>query len=386
MAGLSALDETRLREALALAEDSVGLSEPNPRVGCVLGDAAGRVLGRGFTQQAGGPHAEVMAMREAQAAGADLRGATAWVTLEPCAHHGRTPPCADALLRVGVGRVVVAIGDPFPHVDGAGIARLRAAGVVVDLAPPESDIARAARALNVGFFSRMERARPWVRLKAAVSLDGRMALPDGRSQWITGEAARVDAHAWRRRAGAIVTGVGTVVADDPRLDVRLVPTQVQPLRVVLDPRLRTPPTSRTLQPPGEVLLAHREDAAMPASLGLPGVTGLPLPARDEGLDLPALLAALAARQVNEVHLEGGPRFNAAWLRSGLVDELLVYIAPVLLGPGLPLAASVVLGSLDDAARWASVEVQTCGADLRWRLQPAVSARLTASPTEAGDGA
>jgi diaminohydroxyphosphoribosylaminopyrimidine deaminase/5-amino-6-(5-phosphoribosylamino)uracil reductase len=217
-------------------------------VGCVLGRADGSVLGRGATQQAGGPHAEVMALRDAAAAGHSVQGATAWVTLEPCAHHGRTPPCCDALIAAGLARVVVAIGDPFAQVAGAGLARLRAAGIEVVMA--DADIAQAAREINIGFFSRIERGRPWVRMKIAASLDGRTALPNGVSQWITGEPARTDGHAWRRRAAAVLTGIGTVLEDDPRLDVRLVPTPAQPLRVVVDSRLETPPAARLLQPPG----------------------------------------------------------------------------------------------------------------------------------------
>lgn len=365
---LSSLDIERLQGALALAEHAVGLSEPNPRVGCVIGRDDGAVLGQGYTQEAGGAHAEVMALREASAAGHGLAGATAWVTLEPCAHHGRTPPCADALVRAGIARVVVATGDPYPAVAGAGIARLRAAGIRVDMA--DGPIARAARDLNIGFFSRIERGRPWVRLKAAITLDGRMALADGRSQWITGEAARVDAHRWRRRAGASVTGVGTVVADDPRLDVRLVPTQVQPLRVVLDPGLRTPTTARVLQPPGTALLVCDERRAS-ARTGLdlpPDVDVLGLPCTALGLDLPHLLTWLADRQVNELHLEGGPRLNARWLSQGLVDELLVYIAPRLMGPGLPLADLPPLAQLADSLDWRAAEpAEPVGHDLRWRL-------------------
>lgn len=363
---LTPLDIARLQEALALAADAIGVSEPNPRVGCILGRDDGTVLGRGHTQHAGGAHAEVMALRDAAAAGHSVAGATAWVTLEPCAHHGRTPPCADALVHAGLARVVVAVGDPYPRVAGAGLARLRAAGIRVDVA--EGPIAQAARDLNIGFFSRIERGRPWVRLKAAITLDGRMALPDGRSQWITGEAARVDAHRWRRRAGAIVTGVGTVQADNPRLDVRLVPTQVQPLRVVLDPRLRTPPGASVLQPPGRALLVCGEHLPVPAAHQAAGVDVLGLPVSDHGLDLQRLLAWLAAQQVNELHLEGGPRFNAHWLTQRLVDELLIYVAPRLIGPGRPLADLPLLPELADSLNWqALAPAEPVGADLRWRL-------------------
>ncbi|HEX7439984.1 MAG TPA: bifunctional diaminohydroxyphosphoribosylaminopyrimidine deaminase/5-amino-6-(5-phosphoribosylamino)uracil reductase RibD, partial [Caldimonas sp.] len=232
-----------MREALRLAALAIGVCEPNPRVGCVIVAADGRVIGRGHTQQSGSAHAEVMALRDAAAHGESVRGATAHVTLEPCSHHGRTPPCSEALIAAGVGRVVMAIEDPNPLVSGAGAAQLRAAGIAVEVGPRADE----ARELNIGFFSRMQRGRPWVRLKAAVSLDGRTALPNGASQWITGAQARADGHAFRKRAGAILTGVGTVLDDDPRLDVRLVPTTNQPLRVVVDSRLDMPLTARVLQ-------------------------------------------------------------------------------------------------------------------------------------------
>ena len=228
-----ALDRERLLQALVLAEGAFGVTEPNPRVGCLVGSRDGTIFGSGATQKAGGPHAEVMALRQAVQQGHDLRGATVWVTLEPCAHQGRTPPCCDALIEARVGRVVVGARDPFPAVNGAGLQRLRAAGVTVDMAD-DDDIAAACRDVNIGFFSRMERGRPWVRLKIAASLDGKTALSNGQSQWITGPEARKDGHAWRRRASAVLTGIGTVLADNPRLDVRLVPTEAQPMRVILD--------------------------------------------------------------------------------------------------------------------------------------------------------
>ena len=250
---LSPTDQAQLQRAITLAQSSIGLSDPNPRVGCVIHGASGQLAGEGFTQQAGGPHAEVMALRQAAAAGIALAGGTAWVSLEPCAHHGRTPPCADALVDAGLARVVVATTDPFAQVAGQGIARLRAAGITVDLAEAGA-ITRAAHDLNIGFFSRVLRGRPWLRMKMAASLDGRTALADGSSQWITGEAARADGQAWRRRAGAVLTGIGTVRDDDPRLDVRLAPTVHQPLRVVLDSNFATPPSARLLAPPGRTLV------------------------------------------------------------------------------------------------------------------------------------
>lgn len=372
---LTPLDGDRLREALALAEQSIGLSDPNPRVGCIIRREDGTLLGRGYTQEAGGPHAEIVALRDAKSAGGDVRGATAWVTLEPCAHHGRTPPCCDALIAAGVARVVVAVGDPSPLVAGGGLARLRAAGIDVSMA--DEQLARAARELNVGFFSRIERGRPWVRMKVAISLDGRTALQNGVSQWITGEAARADGHAWRRRAGAILTGVGTVLADNPRLDVRLVPTRLQPLRVVLDSTLRMPTGARLLLPPGKSLIVGgKGEPERRAALEAQGAEVLLLPDRAGRADIDALLVLLAAREVNEAHVEAGPTLNGALLAGGLVDELLVYQAPLLIGPGHTLATLPALTRLLDAPRFRIAEVAPCGGDLRLRLTREPSTFLT----------
>jgi len=361
---LSDADQAWLLRAVALAEGAIGLSDPNPRVGCVLHTASGQLAGEGFTQQAGGPHAEVMAMRDAAARGAPLAGGTAWVSLEPCAHHGRTPPCADALIAAGLARVVVALGDPYPQVAGRGIQRLRDAGVVVDLAPA-GPARQSAQALNIGFLSRVQRGRPWLRLKVAASLDGRTALPDGRSQWITGADARRDGHAWRRRAGAVLTGIGTVLADDPQLDVRLVPTQRQPLRVVVDSAFATPPTARLLQVPGRVLVvgAQAQPERMSA-LRAAGAELLLLPGADGRVDLPGLLQRLAADGVSELHVEAGAVLNAALLVADLVDELLVYTAPKLLGPGAGMAALPALPALDQALAFDFTDCQQVGGDLR----------------------
>ena len=377
---MTPLDRERLAQALTLAEASFGLTDPNPRVGCVIGLPDGTVLGRGATQQAGGAHAEVMALRDAQAQGANVHGATAWVTLEPCAHHGRTPPCCDALLAAGLARVVVALRDPFPQVAGAGTARLRAAGVEVVLANEAgaSDISAAARDINIGFFSRVVRGLPWVRMKIAASLDGRTALANGASQWITGPEARADGHAWRRRASAVLTGIGTVLEDDPMLDVRAVPTARQPMCVVVDSRLQTPPTARLLQPPADpgsrsVLVCAAEDhAERRAALQAQGAEVL-LQAADAAaggkVDLHALLRTLAMRGVNELHVEAGHKLNASLLRGGLVDELLVYLAPKLLGLGREMAAFGPLTSLDDALNFQFIDTSTTGADLRLRARP-----------------
>jgi diaminohydroxyphosphoribosylaminopyrimidine deaminase/5-amino-6-(5-phosphoribosylamino)uracil reductase len=369
---LRALDSQRLQQALDLAETAFGVTEPNPRVGCVIGLDNGRVLGTGATQQAGGPHAEVMALRAAQAAGQGVRGATAWVTLEPCAHHGRTPPCCDALIEAGIARVVVAVGDPYTAVNGLGIARLLAAGVDVVMA--DAALADAAREINIGFFSRVQRGRPWVRMKIAASLDGRTALPNGASQWITGEAARADGHAWRRRASAVLTGIGTALADNPRLDVRAVPTVLQPLRVVVDAQLRLPPTARLLDPPGRgvIVCCAQASAERAAALQARGAEVLELPAsppQPSRVNLAALMQALAARGVNELHVEAGRGLNAALLQAGLVDELLVYIAPQLLGPGLDMAAIGPLQELASAFHFRFMDVQLVGADLRLRARP-----------------
>jgi len=365
---LSDLDRQSLQECLALARQAVGLSDPNPRVGCVIAAADGHVLARGYTQQAGGPHAEAVALAAASAAGHELRGATAWVSLEPCAHHGRTPPCSDALIEAGIARVVVAAVDPNPLVAGQGIARLRTAGISVDLA--ERDTARAARELNIGFFSRMQRGRPWVRMKIAASLDGRTALDNGASQWITSAEARADGHAWRQRASAVLTGIGTVLEDNPRLDVRLVATARQPLRVIVDSRLQTPADARILDAPGEVLIyTAAGDATREAALRGRGAALVPMAADHGKVDLAALLADLAQRGINELHVEAGHKLNASLLREGLVDELLVYLAPKLLGIGREMAAFGPLSTLAEALEFEFTQVDRIGSDLRILARP-----------------
>lgn len=381
---LSPQDQALLRRAVALAEGAIGLSDPNPRVGCVLHDAQGRLIGEGHTQQAGGPHAEVVALRAAQAAGHPTAGGTAWVSLEPCAHHGRTPPCADALAAAGLARVVVAMADPFPQVAGQGVARLRAAGVQVDLAgADEHDIVAAAQALNIGFLSRVLRGRPWVRMKIAASLDGRTALPDGRSQWITGEAARADGQAWRRRASAVLTGIGTVRDDDPRLDVRAWPTARQPTRIVLDSAFRTPPTARVLAPPGVcVVIGCQAHEARMAALRQAGAVLHLLPGEGRGIDLQTLWAHEALREVNELHVEAGATLSGALWRSGGVDELLVYLAPKLLGPGRAMLDLPELPGLDAAPALSLVAHHAVGDDLVLRLQAAGAARFLGTPTPA----
>jgi diaminohydroxyphosphoribosylaminopyrimidine deaminase/5-amino-6-(5-phosphoribosylamino)uracil reductase len=360
----SAQDRDAMAQALRLAELAVGLSEPNPRVGCVLVGEGWRA--EGHTQAAGDAHAEVMALRAARAAGRDPRGATAYVSLEPCAHHGRTPPCCDALIEAGIARVVAAIADPNPLVGGQGLTRLAAAGIATDVGLG----ADAARELNLGFLSRIVRGRPWVRMKIAASLDGRTALSDGTSQWITGEAARADGHAWRRRAGALLTGVGTVREDDPRLDVRLVPTAKQPLRVVVDSRLESPPAARIFEPPGAVLVyAAEPDAERVERLRGRGAEVALAPGAGGKVDLAAMLADLARRGINELHVEAGHKLNGSLLRENLVDELLVYLAPKLIGAGREMAVFGPLSQLADALPFEFIDVERMGADLRLRARP-----------------
>ncbi len=367
-----------MAHALRLAERGLCTTQPNPRVGCVIAHGE-EVVGVGWHQRAGEPHAEVFALREA---GARARGATAYVTLEPCAHQGRTPPCAEALVAAGVARVVVAVEDPFAQVDGRGIARLRAAGIAVDVGL----MREAARELNLGFFSRIERGRPWVRVKLAMSLDGRTALANGESKWITGEAARADVQRWRARSSAILTGSGTVLADNPRLTVRLPLAPLSPdavggegwgegaalapLRVVLDRHLRTPAGSHVLAGSAPTLLLHGAGA----SCGEDRFAAVELAAvaqQGDALDLHAVLALLAARDVNELHVEAGPTLCGALLAAGLVDELLLYIAPLLLGDAArPLLQLPTLA--DMAARWQLrvLDQRQLGPDWRLRLRPA----------------
>ena len=362
-------DSAAMRLALDCAQHGIGLSEPNPRVGCVIVGRDGRELARGHTREAGGPHAEIVALRAARDAGRDVRGASGFGTLEPCAHHGRTPPCCDALVEAGVGRVITAIVDPNPRVAGRGFERLRSAGIAVEVLDG-SAFADAARELNIGFFSRMQRGLPWVRMKIAASLDGRTALDDGRSQWITGVAARADGHAWRRRAGAVLTGVGTVLEDDPRLDVRLVETARQPLRIVVDSRLETPPDARIVAPPGKVLIYAAADTGPRAdALRDRGVQITALPGAGGKVDLAAMLRDLAAREINELHVEAGHKLNGSFVREGLVDELLVYLAPKLIGAGRGMAAVGPLANLADAPALAYTGIEHIGDDLRIMARP-----------------
>lgn len=362
MTAFTALDHLHMARALRLAERALFTARPNPMVGCVLAHAE-TVVGEGWHQRTGGPHAEVFALR---AAGERARGATAYVTLEPCAHHGRTPPCALALIQAGVSRVVAAMRDPFPQVDGGGFVLLREAGIEV----AEGLMAAQARELNHGFLSRIERGRPWLRVKLATSLDGRTAMADGSSKWITGEAARHDVQRWRARAGAILTGAGTVLADDPMLTVRLrePAERVPPLRVVLDARLRSLECARVREGGAPTLYLH--DAAVSAPDAADAAFAS-VPCRDGRLDLHAVLALLAARGINEVHTEAGATLAGALLEAGLVDELLLYQAPTLLGEhGLPLLSGLGIHAMAQQRRMRVIDQRMVGEDLRLLLRGA----------------
>ena len=347
------LDHAMMRRALELAAKGLYTTTPNPRVGCVI-VKGGKVVGEGWHEKAGGPHAEIVALEKAGAAAA---GATLYVNLEPCNHHGRTPPCVDAILKAGVKRVVAAMRDPNPQARGGGE---RLAGFEHGLLEDE------ARELNIGFVSRVTRGRPWVRMKIAATLDGRTALPDGRSQWITGEEARRDGHRWRARACAILTGIGTVKADDPRLSVREVQTPRQPLRVVVDSRMEIPPSARILT--GEKILIFSGQAG---NVGGAEVVALPNP--NGKVDLPKMLEELARRGINELHVEAGFRLNGSLVREGCVDEFLVYLNPSFLGD----AAQGMLDlpgveSLDRRPKLRLLSAERVGDDLRIIARPAAS--------------
>jgi diaminohydroxyphosphoribosylaminopyrimidine deaminase/5-amino-6-(5-phosphoribosylamino)uracil reductase len=348
-----------MRAALAEAARAPYSTAPNPRVGCVI-VKDGTVLGRGCTQQLGGNHAEIEAWNDAQAKGFDIRGASVFVTLEPCSHFGRTPPCADALVRAGVAKVVMAMEDPNPLVGGQGAARLRAAGIEV-----VSDIlADEAREMNIGFFSRMQRGKPWVRMKAAASLDGKTALHNGKSQWITSGAARDDGHRWRARACAVLTGIGTVSEDDPQLNVRAVDTPRQPRRIVVDSRLQIRPQARILEGGGTWVVAARSDPEKEAQLRERGAEIILLPNASGKVDLPALMLELGKRQINELHVEAGRKLNGSLIREGCVDELLLYLAPSLLGDAQGLFELPALASLEEKQSLAFHEIKQIGPDLR----------------------
>ena len=376
----SAADHAFMAHALQLARRGLYSTSPNPRVGCVI-VRDGRVIGEGWHERAGLPHAEAAAIAAIVGAGDTAKGdrggvargghgevaqgATAYVTLEPCSHFGRTPPCADALIAAGVARVVAAMQDPNPLVAGQGLARLAAAGIEVASGLLQVE----ATDLNVGFVSRMTRGRPWLRLKVAASLDGKTALNNGVSQWITGPAARRDAHAWRARSCAVLTGIGTVKDDNPRLTVREVQTTRQPLKVVIDSRLETPPDAAVLEGGKVLIAAAQDDAVRGAALRARGAEIVLLPNARGKVALGDLLLELGRRGINEVLAEAGTRLNGSLLREGCVDELLIYQAPILLGDSARgMFGLAELTNLAGARRLDIIERRAVGADFRIRAR------------------
>jgi diaminohydroxyphosphoribosylaminopyrimidine deaminase/5-amino-6-(5-phosphoribosylamino)uracil reductase len=364
--------------SLIQAQKAVQLSPPNPAVGCVLVAPSGKIIAQGHTQAVGGAHAEVMALRDAADKGESTVGATAYVTLEPCSHFGRTPPCCNALIEAKVAKVVIALLDPNPLVSGKGVELLQKAGIEVEVLPVNHPQALAAKELMIGFFSRMVRKTPWVRVKIAASLDGKTALTNGQSQWITSSEARDDGHAWRARAGAILTGIGTVLADDPRLDVRTAPTQRQPHLVIVDSALRTPVTaqlfatnniaSQATNTParGIFIYTNSDDLAKKKALEECGATVIVLSDSDVlgKVNLRAMLNDLAKREINELHVEAGAKLNGALITSGLVDEFLIYMAPKLLGDGRGMVDFWPLADLNQALPMDYVSVDKVGTDVR----------------------
>lgn len=353
----SAADHEFMGQALALAGRGLYTSTPNPRVGCVV-VSEGAVVGTGWHEKAGLEHAEVLALK---AAGERARGAALYLNLEPCSHHGRTPPCVDAVIAAGIRRMVAAVQDPNPKVAGSGFAKLRAAGIAVEQGLREEE----ARELNVGFFARMRRGRPWVRMKIAASLDGRTALANGKSQWITGEAARADGHRWRARACAVLTGFGTVRDDDPRLNVRGIDTPRQPLKVVVDSKFETSPGARLLKEGKTLVVGAVNDPEKIAALQAAGAETVVIPNERGKVELFKLMQELARRELNEIHVEAGTKLNGSLLQAGVVDELLVYLAPSLIGDsGRGMFSLPELTELSQAPALKIREIERFGTDVR----------------------
>jgi diaminohydroxyphosphoribosylaminopyrimidine deaminase/5-amino-6-(5-phosphoribosylamino)uracil reductase len=352
----NAADHDHMARALELAARGLNTTTPNPRVGAVV-VKDGRVVGEGWHRRAGEPHAEIVALAQA---GGEARGATIYLTLEPCSHFGRTPPCVRALIDARIARVVAAMEDPNPRVNGQGLAQLRDAGIDVRCGLLQAE----ARALNLGFVSRMARGLPWVRMKVAASLDGRTALRNGRSQWITGEQARVDGHAWRARACAILTGIGTVRDDDPQMNVRLVDTDRQPLKVLVDSRLEVDLEAKMLRAGRVLVVCAIDNPGKEGELRDRGCEILKLANASGKVDLPALLRELAAREVNELHVEAGFRLNGSLLREDCVDELLVYLAPSLLGDAVGMFDLPPLEDLELRRKLGIASLDRIGDDVR----------------------
>jgi len=360
-------DKTFMLEALSLAIQARGVSDPNPRVGCVI-VKNNQIIGQGFTQVYGSHHAEIMALQDARQQGNDLQGATVYVTLEPCCHHGKTPPCSNALIEANVAKVVIATLDPNPLVSGQGVAQLQAQGIEVQTGLLELQ----AMMQNLGFMKRMRDGSPWVRLKMASSLDGVTALPNGKSQWITSEAARADGHQWRSQANILLTGIGTVLADNPQLNVRGVPIMKQPLRAIIDSKLDIPLDAHILHNGATIIYCASSESSPSrekrAALSDLNVQVIELPNPHGKVDLPGVMKHLAANyEANEVHVEAGFKLNGSLIREECVDELLLYVAPQLLGTGSGLANIDPLESLPNQNAWEFIDQQCIGTDLRLRL-------------------
>jgi len=365
----TATDHQHMQRALSLAKEALYITSPNPRVGCVIVGPTGEIWGEGHTQMAGGDHAEVMALKDAKATGYDVQESTVYVTLEPCSHTGRTPPCTNALISAGVKRVIASLEDPNPLVSGSGVKALRQAGVQVDVGL----MAEQSALMNEGFIKRMKTGLPFVRLKIASSLDGVTALSNGKSQWITGLEARADGHAWRARACAVLTGIGTVLSDNPRLNVRGIHTPRQPKAVIIDAKLETPLTAAIFNETSREVLIYCA-TSVPAnkdSLERKGATVIQIPDKmDNGhVDLKAMLLDLAKRQINEVHIESGAGLNGNFIKEGLVDEFLIYQAPKIIGPGRGWTLWQPLENLEDSKHLSFIESKLLGKDLFTRLRP-----------------
>ena len=356
-------DERWMRQALTLAESVMYITSPNPRVACLV-VRDGQLLAAGATQKAGGPHAEVMALRQAAERGVDVAGSTIYVTLEPCSHFGRTPPCVDALIAARPARVVVAMQDPNPLVGGRGVSKLRAAGIAVTTMVCGAE----ALALNPGFVARMTRRTPWVWLKLAASLDGRIALPNGQSKWITGPAARADGHHWRARSCVVLTGSGTVKADDPQMNVRHVDTVRAPVKAIIDTRFEIDENARIFDGTRTWVFTCRNNPDKAARLAVRNVQVIEMPADGAGVDLRAVMHWLGRHEINEVHVEAGSRLSGALLQAQCVDELLVYAAPVLLGEGMGMVCLPGMTNLSEAQRFQFIDTQSVAPDLRLRAR------------------
>ena len=358
-----------MQRALSLAKDALYITSPNPRVGCVIVGPTGEIMGQGHTQMVGGSHAEVMALKDATANGYGAQDSTVYVTLEPCSHTGRTPPCTNALISAGVKRVITSLEDPNPLVSGTGIKALRQAGIQVDVGL----MAEQSALLNEGFIKRMKSGLPFVRLKIASTLDGVTALSNGKSQWITGLEARADGHAWRARACAVLTGIGTVLSDNPRLNFRGLHTPRQPKAVIIDAKLETPEISALFNETSREVLIYcaTSDTAKRDCLERKGAKVIQIPDKMEPghVDLKAMLLDLAKRQINEVHIESGAGLNGNFIKEGLVDEFLIYQAPKIIGPGRGWTQWQALENLEDGTHLSFVESKFLGKDLFTRLRP-----------------